>query len=328
MLTAATGSINASETTTLPTGTGSVQSFDEVLRKHVIVGDGAMGSLVARDLQKESPLATARSILDANLSHPEIIQSIHMSYIGAGANLITTNSFGASRARLERLGLREHATAVLSAAVKIARDAREASGQPVWIAGSISPLDTDWLLDTNPSLEQQRTQFEEQASVLLERGADLILLETFSRLDELLLAIEAVRHHNASTPIVAHMTFDEHGEMASGENGETAARRIHDTKQVQAMGVNCSLGPQASLEVLESLAPETDLPLSIMPNAGFAQRLGGRVLYPDMSRSYWETFAKGALQLGVRMAQKYRILLLLFKQAQERFGQEINSRIA
>jgi len=76
---------------------------------------------------------------------------------------------------------------------------------------------------------------------------------------------------------------------------------VHDTHMVQAMGVNCSLGPQASLAVLEGLAPETDLPLSIMPNAGFAQRLGGRVLYPDMSRSYWENFAKGALQLGARI---------------------------
>ena len=278
-----------------------MESFVEAIRKHVVVGDGAMGSLVARDLQKESPLAMARSILSANLSHPEIIHSIHLAYIGAGANLITTNSFGASRARLERLGLREHATEVVSAAVKIAREAREASGQPVWIAGSISPLDSDWLLDTNPSLEEQRRQFEEQASVLLERGADLILLETFSRLDELLLAIEAVRHLHASTPIVAHMTFDEQGEMESGEDGETAARRVHDTHMVQALGVNCSLGPQASLAVLESLAPETDLPLSIMPNAGFAQRLGGRVLYPNMSRAYWENFAKGALELGVRI---------------------------
>ena len=137
-----------------------MDSFESALQKHVIVGDGAMGSLVARHLQGESPLATGHSILEANLTHPDVVHSIHLGYIGAGAELVTTNTFGASRARLERLGLGEHASDVVSAGVKIARDAREASGHPVWIAGSISPLDPDWLLDTGPSIEQQQLQFQ------------------------------------------------------------------------------------------------------------------------------------------------------------------------
>jgi len=278
-----------------------VESFATALRKHIVVGDGAMGSLVARELPQENPSAMARSILEVNLTHPEIIHAIHLGYIGAGANLITTNTFGASPIRLARLGLGEHVREIVSTAVKIAREAREASGQPVWIAGSISPLDPDWLLDADPPVAEQHRQFEEQVGVLLERGADLILLETFSRLEDLLLAVQAVRHVDAAVPIVAHMTFDETGEMESGESPEEAARRIDATGMVQAVGVNCSLGPQASLAVLEALAPGTGLPLSIMPNAGFAQRLGGRVLYPDMSRSYWEGFARGALELGARI---------------------------
>ena len=106
--------------------------------------------------------------------------------------MIITNTFGASRARLERLGLGDDAKRVVSDAVKIARDARDAAGRPTWIAGSIGPLDADWLLDTNPSAAQQRHQFQEQAELLLDRGVDLVVLETFSRLDELLLAIAAV----------------------------------------------------------------------------------------------------------------------------------------
>ena len=275
--------------------------FADTLRREISVADGAMGSMIARSLPPEAPAAMARSLLQVNLSHPEIVQNIHLAYIGAGARIITTNTFGASRARLQRLGLGDSSDAVVSEAVKIARSARDAAGRPVWIAGSISPLDADWLLDSNPGAAEQVRQFQEQAAILLDRGVDLLLLETYSRLDELLLAIGALRALSATVPLVASMSFDEHGELAGGESAESAGRRIATTGSVQAIGVNCSLGPQASLSILEGLAHATDLPLSIMPNAGFAQRVGGRVLYPDMSRSYYESFARDALALGARI---------------------------
>jgi homocysteine S-methyltransferase len=89
--------------------------------------------------------------------------------------------------------------------------------------------------------------------------------------------------------------------LASGEAAEVAARRVTDAGVADVLGVNCSLGPQASLAVLEKLARGTTLPLSIMPNAGFAQRLGGRVLYPDMSAAYYASFARDARELGARL---------------------------
>lgn len=273
----------------------------DTLRVDVLVADGAMGSMIARSLPRGGPAAMAHALLEINLVHPDVVQSVHMSYIAAGARMITTNTFGASRARLDRLGLGIHADALVSGAVKIARDARDACGRDVWIAGSISPLDSDWLLDTNPSAAQQMRQFQEQAELLLDRGVDLLLLETFSRLDELLLAIESVRQVSTSTVLIASMSFDERGELASGEDTPTAGMRVAQRQQVQAVGVNCSLGPQASLAVLENMAHAVDLPLTIMPNAGFAQRVGGRVLYPDMSREYYETFTRDALGLGARL---------------------------
>jgi len=273
----------------------------ETLRRDILVADGAMGSMIARSLPRGGPAAMAHALLEVNLAHPEIVQSIHMSYIAAGAGMITTNTFGASRARLERLGLGARADQLVATAVKIARDARDACGRPVWIAGSLGPLDADWLLDANPSTAQQRRQFQEQAEALLERGVDLLLLETFSRLEDLVLAIDAVRQVSASTVLFASMSFDEHGELASGEDAATAFGRVARSGQVQAFGVNCSLGPQASLAVLESMARGADLPLTIMPNAGFAQRTGGRVLYPDMSREYYETFCRDALAHGARV---------------------------
>jgi homocysteine S-methyltransferase len=275
--------------------------FLEQLQKDVLVADGAMGSMIARSLPREAPAAVAHSLLAVNLTHPEAVQSIHLSYIVAGARIITTNTFGASRARLERVGLAESSEQVLSEAVKIARAARDSSGKPVWIAGSISPLDADWLLDADPGPQQQIRQFEEQAESLLDGGVDLLLLETFSRLDQLLLAVEAVRRVTEGTPLLVSMSFDEHGELASGEGAASAGAQVAESGRVQLLGVNCSLGPQASLSVLESLARDVELPLSIMPNAGFAQRLGGRVLYPDMSRAYYETFARDAVALGARL---------------------------
>lgn len=271
------------------------------LSEVILVADGGLGSQIARHLPIETPGATARSLLEANLAHPEIVHSIHLEYIAAGAQIVETNTFGASPARLERLGLGERAHQIISDAVKIAREAREASGQSVWIAGSIGPLDADWMLDINPDDEEQIWQFADQTGVLLDRGADLIILETFSNLSELLLAIRAVRRVSKTVPVIAQMTFDERGELASGESAETAARIVTEANDIEVLGVNCSLGPQASLAVLENLSRGTNLPLSIMPNAGFAQRHGGRVLYPDMSVRYYTEFANDAVAVGARV---------------------------
>jgi homocysteine S-methyltransferase len=270
-------------------------------QRDVLVADGAMGSMLARAFEHEKPAALARRLLDVNLTSPESVHAIHLAYIAAGADVIETNTFGASRARLERLGLGDVASRIVSEAVKIARDARDAGGRAVAIAGSISPLDADWMLDEDPDAAAQGREFEEQAALLLERGADLIVLETFSRLPDLLLALSAVRRVSRGVPIVAQMSFDERGMLASGEAAEVAARRVTDAGVADVLGVNCSLGPQASLAVLEKLARGTTLPLSIMPNAGFAQRLGGRVLYPDMSAAYYASFARDARELGARL---------------------------
>jgi methionine synthase I (cobalamin-dependent)/5,10-methylenetetrahydrofolate reductase len=277
------------------------QEFLERLTHGVLVADGAMGSMIARSVAQEKPATLGRTLLEINLANPEVVHNIHLQYIAAGADVIETNSFGASRARLERLGLGDEADAILSAAVKIAREARDASGRAVFIAGSISPLDADWMLETNPTAAAQSREFEAQATTLLERGADLLVLETFSRLSEILLAMKAVRRVSRDVPIVAQMSFDERGMLASGESADIAAHIVTGSGDVQILGVNCSLGPQASLAVLEALSHGTTLPLSIMPNAGFAQRLGGRVLYPDMSAGYYANFAREARELGARL---------------------------
>ena len=275
--------------------------FVERLSRDTIVADGAMGSMVARNLTAEKPAALARDLLEVNLAHPEVVQSIHLAYIEAGAQLIETNTFGASRTRLERLGLGDLASRILSEGVKIAREARQASGRSVFVAGSIGPLDADWMLEANPDAAAQAAEFISQVEILLDRGVDLLVLETFSRLADVVCAVSAVRQVSRSIPLVTLMSFDERGMLASGESADVAAQRLVDAGDPQAIGVNCSLGPQANLAVLERLARGTQLPLAIMPNAGFAQRTGGRVLYPDMSPAYYAHFARDARDLGARL---------------------------
>ena len=271
------------------------------LASGTLVADGAMGSMIARAFPNEMPVALARTLLAVNLSNPEIVHGIHLGYIGAGADIIETNTFGASHARLERLGLADQAAQVVSEAVKIARGAAESSGRAVVIAGALSPLDADWMLEQNPRPAVQAREFATQVELLLERGVEMILLETFSRLSELLLAATTVRQLSHSVPLVASMSFDDHGMLASGETAEIAARRLAESCDVAAVGVNCSLGPRASLAVLERMAAGTTLPLSIMPNAGFAQRVGGRVFYPDMTAAYYASFARDAREVGARI---------------------------
>lgn len=271
--------------------------FEKRIASGVVVADGGMGSLLARHFPGEATGPLARQILAVNTSDPSLVIDIHLQYIAAGAELIETNTFGASRPRLERLGL---GVDVISEGVRIARHARDAAGKPVWIAGSVSPLDSAWVLETNPSRDAMRRAFAEQVEILLDRGVDLVILETFAILSEIELAIEAVRSVSASVPLVAQMTFDDRGLLQTGESPVETAARLSRTP-VTAVGVNCGLGPHASLSVLAQMARAGGPALSIMPNAGFAQRLGGRVLYPDMSPATYAAFALEARSLGARI---------------------------
>ncbi len=274
-----------------------MSGFIQRMQEGVVVADGAMGSLLASQFAGEPPSLLARRILEVNRTDPALVHEIHLRYIAAGAELIETNSFGSSRPRLERLGLD---LSVVSEAAKIARDARDASGKPVWIGGSISPLDSSWLLEDNPSPEEQMRAFAEQVELLIDRGVDLIILETFANLDEAALAARAVRSVSSTIPFVAQMTFDERGVVASGEPAARVAWRLID-EGAAAVGVNCGMGPQATLAVLALMVEASPPALSIMPNAGFAQRLGNRVIYPDMSPQSYGAFALEARMLGARI---------------------------
>ncbi len=269
-----------------------IEDFNQRLREAVLVADGAMGSMLYEMLGPQ------RCLDELNATQPEAVFRVHQSYLEAGAQILETNTFGANRHKLSQLGLADRVAEFNHRGVKLAREAREAATREVLIAGSIGPPGTARQVKQLPPDEIQRV-FREQAMALEERGVDLFILETFSDVEELLGAIDAIRAFSR-LPIVAELTYSEEGTMFDGTRPRDAWTKVQG-RDVQAVGANCTVGPQLLLPILEELAGVAGVPLSAMPNAGFPQRVGDRIVYPKSSPEYFATFAREAAAYGVRI---------------------------
>jgi homocysteine S-methyltransferase len=269
-----------------------IEDFNERLQRGIVVADGAMGSMLYE------MLGAQRSLEEMNVTQSEAVFRVHQAYIEAGAHLIETNTFGANRQKLGQIQMAERVAELNHRGVKIAREAREAAKHEVLIAGSIGPLGMVRQVQELPK-DQIRAIFKEQAGALEERGVDLFLLETFSDLEELVAAIDAIRSFS-KLPIVAELTYSEEGTTFGGTRPQDAWEALKD-KSIQAVGANCTVGPQLLLPVLRDLAGSTSLPLSAMPNAGFPKRIGDRIVYPRSSPEYFALFTREAADLGARI---------------------------
>lgn len=270
-----------------------IDEFQQRLRGSVLIADGAMGSLLYEALGPQ------RCVDELNATRAEEVFRIHMAYLEAGAHIIETNTFGANRNKLSAFGLEERVTEFNHRGVKIAREAREAARHEVLIAGSIGPPGA--FRDAREATpEHFREIFREQAEALEERGVDFYVLETFGNPVELLAAIEAIRSFS-QLPIVAEMTYSEEGTSFSGARPKDTWALLRE-RDVQVIGANCSVGPQDHLRLLQDLAGVAgSFPLSAMPNVGFPQRAGDRVIYPKSSPEYFDLFAREAVGLGARI---------------------------
>ena len=269
-----------------------IQDFHERLKDSILIADGAMGSML------HDAVGTVRCFDELNVTEPEAVFRVHQAYIEAGAQIIETNTFGANRFKLEPLGLGGELQRLNSQGVKIAREARESASREVLIAGSIGPLGIG-VQARHPEPEQILLIFHEQALALEERGIDLFVLETFSYIEELQLAIDAIRSFS-SLPIIAQLTYTEEG-TTHGDMRPFVTTAILKEKNVQVIGANCTLGPQSLLPILQEIANGTDFAVSGMPNAGFPKREGDRIVYPKSSPAYFAEFAREAAGIGVRI---------------------------
>jgi methionine synthase I (cobalamin-dependent)/5,10-methylenetetrahydrofolate reductase len=269
-----------------------IQDFNERLKDSILIADGAMGSML------HETVGTQRCFDELNSTEPEAVFRVHQAYIEAGAQIIETNTFGANRFKLEPFGLAEEVQRLNGRGVKIAREARDSATREVLIAGSMGPLGIG-VQARHPEPDEILGIFREQALALEERGVDLYILETFSYIEEIVLAIDAIRSFSG-LPIVAQLTYSEEGTIF-GDMRPGAVAALLKNKNVQIIGANCTLGPQSLLPILQELAGVDDLRISGMPNAGFPKREGDRIVYPKSSPEYFALFAREAAALGVRI---------------------------
>jgi methionine synthase I (cobalamin-dependent)/5,10-methylenetetrahydrofolate reductase len=269
-----------------------IQDFNERLKDAILIADGAMGSLL------HETVGAVRCFDELNTTEPEAVFRVHQAYIEAGAQIIETNTFGANRFKLAPLGLGDELQRLNGRGVKIAREARESAAREVLIAGSIGPLGIG-VQARHPEADEIIDVFHEQALALEERGVDFFILETFSYIEELMLAIDAIRSFSG-LPIVAQLTYSEEGTTYGDVNPFLAATMLKD-KNVQVIGANCTLGPQSLLPILRELASVNGVRVSGMPNAGFPKKEGDRVVYPKSSPEYFALFAREAAEAGARI---------------------------
>ena len=256
-------------------------SLSERLSRGLLLCDGATGTqLYAHGL-------TAALLEPANVEQPDIVKGVHLAYLRAGAELIETNTFGANAAKLGMHGMASRVEELNRVGVALAKEAARLHGQNVWVAGSMGPLPPDSTGAGLFSPASARNVFAEQASALSDAGADLILLETFTSLAQLRLAIDAVRSVS-ELPVIAQMTFTGDGLTSSGDAPEDVVAALNDAGLL-AFGANCSIGPDLLLSVVERIAGSADVPLIVQPNAGLPAYVGGRLEYAASPEYFAET---------------------------------------
>lgn len=251
------------------------------LQNHLMVADGAMATFL---YQSGVPVGVCCEEL--NLTHPDMIRSVHEAYVRAGARLIETNTFSANRDALARYGLEQKVTSLNRAAVKIAL---EAAGESAYVVGSIGSIIAG-RVRTEP-LENYREYFEEQAVALLHGGVDGIILETFQDLGEIVLALEVARGLT-DLPVFAQLATIQVGHTRDGYTVTEAFRTISQAG-ADVIGLNCRLGPAEMLRTLETTVTPPGAILSIFPNAGRLGIIEGELTY----KSSPEYFAEHALRL-------------------------------
>ena len=269
--------------------------FRSRLAGRPILVDGALGTLLfSRGVPQRACLE------ELVTTHPELVGAAHREYLEAGADMIETLSFGANRQRLAAWGLEGRVGELNRRAAQVARDAREVSGRDALVGGSVGPLGSPTRGVPAIAEAAARATFREQIDGLLEGGVDLIVLETFSDLAQLRLAVDEARRAS-DLPVIASLTFGEELVLADG-NSPRAALEALSAAGADAVGVNCGAGPAASLDALEAMGPPAnDGPArSIMPNAGLSQRLEGRFVFAA-GADYFGAVTPRLLAAGARI---------------------------
>ena len=273
-----------------PTVIASRMDLLDELQTRVLCGDGAIGTLLL-----EAGIPLERCFEELCVTEPDRIEKIHQQYIGAGARVIETNTFGANAVRLERFGLEGRVAEINRAAARIA--SKTARGKDVYVAGSVGPLGIRAEEAQSRGIDREHC-FREQITALLEGGADLIFFETFMDFEEMEIAFRARKEIDEGLTICSFACAPE-GRISSGMLLVDAFAKLR-ALGARMVGVNCMNGPDGMVQLLQRVPAE--YLLAAYPNAGYPKYQQGRLIYdmePDcFARSAREMVAQGARLVG------------------------------
>jgi 5-methyltetrahydrofolate--homocysteine methyltransferase len=268
--------------------------LDRLRQPGVLIGDGATGTML-----QSMGLPPGAAPEEWILNEPAKIRALHEAYVEAGSDVILTCTFGGSRPRLIDAGLGDHIAEINRCAAELAREAADASGRPVFVAGDIGPIGQ--LMEPMGPLSYVEAveAFAEQAAALAAGGADLIHIETMSNLSEIKAAVEGVRQVT-DLPIFATMSFDTHGRTIMGVLPVRAAEVLLEAGAT-AVGANCGRGLEEMEQVMREMrAAFPDAYLVAKPNAGLPRLEGTRVVY-DLGPVEFASYASKFVDLGIKV---------------------------
>ncbi|HMD88006.1 MAG TPA: bifunctional homocysteine S-methyltransferase/methylenetetrahydrofolate reductase [Anaerolineaceae bacterium] len=260
-----------------------------------LLADGAMGTML-----HQRGVCFDDCFDQLNLTNPGLVAEIHQEYIEAGAQMIQTNTFGANRYKLARLGMQEQVVNINSAGVELAKKIIASSSHSVLIAGDIGPLGIRLSPFGRVHPEQAHQAFCEQIDVLIKSGVDLIIIETMTDLFEIHEAIKAARELAPNLPIITSMTFTRDDRTLLGDDPAKVARLLSEWG-TDVIGINCSSGPEQVLRILRQMQLHNpQARFSVMPNAGWPEQVGGRIMYPA-APEYFGEYALAFWQAGANL---------------------------
>ena len=258
----------------------------------VLVADGAMGSMLM-----QAGLKPGECPERMNLNRPEIVAEIAKRYREAGADIVQTNTFGASSLKLAIYNLAEKTELINRSAVHLAR---QAAGDEICVAASCGP--TGSLMEPYGDLppEQFAEAFGRQIRALVAEGVDIIFVETMTDLAEARIALQQAKRSSPETPVAVTMTFDVTPSGFRTIMGTTIKEAVHVllNEGADILGSNCGIGSETMVEVAREFRKHTDSPLLIQPNAGLPQLVGDTAVYPE-SPQYMAEQCRKLLEIGV-----------------------------
>ena len=247
-----------------------MQFFDTFSKNHIVI-DGGMGTMLY-----SAGLPAGASPDVWNITNPDAVRAVHAAYLAAGADVITTNTFGCTKPRQKR-GAYQPAE-LAAAGVRLVKEAIAASGKAAYCALDVGPLG-EFLEPLGDLTEEEATEyFREEIEAGVVAGADCILIETMSALDEALVCVQAAKTFGAGLPVLCTLTYSPAGRLMTGEPIETVVAALEEAG-VDAIGCNCGVGPEQLVALLPRFTACATKPLVMQPNAGLPEYHDGQTVY-------------------------------------------------